>query len=391
VEYLLKKHKVPVVPGRARIAAPGRIEVLPPRQEGAATADDSRLAEVDAGRIIVATGAGPRSIPGIAIDRVNVISSTEAMTLAEVPESIVVVGAGAVGVEFAWFFNAVGSKVTLLEMLPSILPGEDAEITKLLARSFRKQGIEIMTSAKVAAVDVSGGSISVRVETEKGEKEYTASKVLMAIGVSPNTDALGLEEIGVRLSRGGFIEVDDHMMTSAEGVYAIGDVAGPPLLAHVASAEGILAVETIAGRSPEPLRRENMPRCVYCQPQVASVGLSEEAARQRAETQGRRVTAGTFPFRASGKSVASGEREGLFKIVADPETGEVLGASAIGSEVTELVAEVTLAIQLGATIEQIHRTVQAHPTLSEAVMEAAGDALGESIHKPADVLGRRPS
>ena len=412
VEYLLKQHRIAVIPGRGHIVGPHRVAVFDP--------GDEPVAGIEAQNIIVATGARPRSIPGIRIDGVNIISSTEAMMLDSVPESIVIVGAGAVGVEFAYFFNAVGSKVTLLEMLPSVLPGEDAEISKLLARFFKKQGIEIVTSAKVESVEVRQGgvraagsasenvpdngngdrarratgdgaaggraAVKVVVKTENGVKEIEASKVLMAAGVVPNSSGLGLEDLGVAFDKGGFIETDELMRTSAEGIYAVGDVAGPPLLAHVASAQGILSVETIAGKSPKPLKMELMPRCVYCRPQVASVGLSEERAIEWAKACGKTVRVGRFPFRASGKSVAVGERDGIVKIVAEAENGRILGAAIIGGEATELLAEIGLAQNLDATCEQILSTVHAHPTLSEAVMEAAGDAMGMAIHKPADGL-----
>jgi dihydrolipoamide dehydrogenase len=384
VEYLLKRHDIPVIAGRGRVVSPHRVAVLDP--------GDEPLAAVEAKNVLIATGARPRSIPGVRIDGDKVISSTEAMTMESVPESLVIVGAGAVGVEFAYFFNAVGSKVTLLEMLPSILPGEDAEISRLLARAFKKQGIETLTSARVRAVDVApkaGGGPGTRlaVETAKGERELAASAVLMAIGVMPNSDGLGLEDLGVALDSGGFVETDEYMRTSAEGLYAIGDVSGPPLLAHAASAEGILAVETIAGRSPRPRRIDHMPRCVYCQPQVASVGLSEEKALEWARERDQSIKVGRFPFRASGKSLAAGERDGIVKVLTEAGSGKVLGAAIIGGEATELIAEICLALEVGATAERILDTVHAHPTLSEAVMEAAGDALGIAIHKPADALG----
>jgi dihydrolipoamide dehydrogenase len=385
VEYLLKQHKVPVIAGRGYLVSPHRVAVLDPA--------DEPLAAVEAKNVLIATGARPRSIPGVRIDGEKVISSTEAMTLGSVPESIVIVGAGAVGVEFAYFFNAVGSKVTLLEMLPSVLPGEDSEISKLLARSFKKQGVETLTSARVRAVEAAspdggeGPGVKVAVETEKGGKELAASLVLMAIGVRPNSDGLGLEDLGVGLDGGGFVEVDEHMRTSTEGLYAIGDVSGPPLLAHVASAEGIQAVETMAGLEPRPLRIENMPRCVYCQPEVASVGLSEEKALDWARERDRAIKVGRFPFRASGKSLAAGERDGIVKVMTEAGSGKMLGAAVIGGEATELIAEICLALEMGATAERILDTVHAHPTLSEAVMEAAGDALGIAIHKPADALG----
>lgn len=378
VEYLLKQNKVRVLHGRAHVVGPNELAVLDP--------GDDPVCAVQADNIILATGARPRSIPGIAIDGSRVISSTEAMALDGVPESMVIVGAGAVGVEFAYFFNAVGCRVTLAEMLPSILPGEDAEISKLLTRFLKKQGIEIATSAHVTSVEAGEDRLRVTLKTKKGAMDVEAPKVLMAVGVRPNTDGLGLEDIGLELDKGGFIKVDHYMRTSAESIYAIGDVAGPPLLAHVASAEGVIAVERVAGLSPKPLRLELMPRCVYCQPQVASVGLSEEKAAEWAEDSDTGIRIGRFPFRASGKSAAVGERDGIVKIISEEKTGKILGAAIVGSEATELIAEIGLGIRLNATCQQVLGTVHAHPTLSESVMEAAGDALGIAIHKPQDVL-----
>jgi pyruvate/2-oxoglutarate dehydrogenase complex dihydrolipoamide dehydrogenase (E3) component len=379
-----------------------------------------------------------------------------------------------VGVEFAYFYNAIGCKVTLIEMMPSALPGEDGEISRLLERLLKRQGVDIVTSTSVQAVDVTDDGVKVSVRaaepgkggvpgsgvggadpagaagvggragrrggpgvnasgrgagtgssgagkpgqesgaaaasgggdmsgrsgaspggtgreaspsspTAEGESErsFEASLALMAVGVIPNTADLGLEEAGVELGKGGFIKVDEYMTTTVEGIYAIGDVAGPPLLAHVASGQGIIAVEKIAGESPGPFRAELMPRCVYCQPQVASVGLTEDQAKER----GHEVTVGRFPFRASGKSVAVGERDGMVKVVADAKTGRLLGAAIIGSEATELISEPTLAQSLDDGCRKLLSTVHAHPTLSEAVMEAAGDAFGMAIHKPADPLG----
>jgi dihydrolipoamide dehydrogenase len=379
VEYLLKQNKIRVIAGRAHLIGPNQVAVLDP--------GDDPVAAIQADNVLVATGARPKSIPGIAIDGERIISSTEAMSLDGVPESMVIVGAGAVGVEFAYFFNTVGCNVTLVEMLPYILPGEDAEISKLLMRFLKKQGIEIVTSAKVTSVEVGGDRIRVILETDKGEKEYEARKVLMAVGVRPNSDGLGLEDLGVELDDAGFIKVDEYMRTSAENIYAIGDVAGAPLLAHVASAEGVLAVESMAGLSPEPHKLELMPRCVYCQPQVASVGLSEEKAAEWAKEHGATIRVGRFPFRASGKSAAVGERDGIVKIISEEKTGVILGAAIVGGEATELIAELGLAMKLGATCEQVMGTVHAHPTLAESIMEAAGDALAMAIHKPGDALG----
>ena len=464
VEYLLKQNKVTVIQGRGRFDGPHSIAVTGPGGED--------VAQVEAPNVIVATGARQRSLPGVEIDRRKVITSTEAMVLNEVPSSMVIVGAGAVGVEFAYFYNAVGCKVTLLEMMPSVLPGEDGEISKLLERLLKRQGVDIVTSASVQAIDVTADGVKVSVRAaepgrgaapgsgvdsagpagaegaggsagrgggpgaiasgrgpgtaspgagkasqESGEgiaggrapgrsgegpgdagreaspsspspngesdPTFEAKLALMAVGVIPNTADLGLEEAGIELAKGGFVKVDEYMKTTAEGVYAIGDVAGLPLLAHVASGQGIIAVDKIAGESPGPFCAELMPRCVYCQPQVASVGLTEEQAKER----GHEVTVGRFPFRASGKSVAVGERDGQVKVVADAKTGRLLGAAIIGSEATELIGEPTLAQSLDDGCRKLLSTVHAHPTLSEAVMEAAGDAFKMAIHKPADPLG----
>jgi dihydrolipoamide dehydrogenase len=420
VEYLLKQNEVPVFTGGGRFVGPREVAVTGPAGED--------LGRIEADSLIVATGARQKPLPGVEIDGERVITSTEAMGLSRVPTSMLIVGAGAVGVEFAHFFNSVGCKVTLLEMLPSVLPGEDEEITRLLTRLLKRQGIDIVTSALVQGVEVGDDGIKVEVsdapggagaggsgvgrdggqpakapkETERGGRNrgvgdatsrrdqgghsgkiFEAAVALIAIGVVPNSDDLGLERAGVELTKGGFIKVDEYMRTTAEGVYAIGDVCGPPLLAHVASAQGIIAVEKIAGKAPGPFQAELMPRCVYCQPQVASVGLTEKQAIEL----GYKVKVGRFPFRASGKSVAIGERDGMAKVVADSENGRLLGAAIIGSEATELIAEPALAQNLDGGCRRLLETVHAHPTLSEAVMEAAGDAFGVAIHKPADVLG----
>ena len=412
VEYLLRQNKITVVTGRGRLVNSHRVAVSGP--------DGEEMDEVEASNVIVATGAGQRSLPGVVIDGKRVITSTEAMVLDEIPDSMVIIGAGAVGVEFAYFFNAIGCKVTLLEMMPSVLPGEDGEITKLLIRFLKRHGVDIVTSARVRSVSVHGDKVKVSVEVagapggaagsgsggssatggsgeppasaggqkgakEAAEKTFEASHALMAVGVIPNTSDIGIEEVGVELAKGGFVKVDEYMRTTVEGVFAIGDVAGPPLLAHVASAQGEIAVETVAGEAPGPFRAELMPRCVYCRPQVASVGFTEEQARQR----GHDVKVGRFPFRASGKSVAVGERDGIVKVIADAESGRLLGAAIIGAEATELIAEPTLAQNLDGTCWHLLKAVHAHPTLSEAVMEAAGDAFGMAIHKPGESLEGR--
>lgn len=365
VEYLFKKYKVEHISGFGRLAGKGKIEV---EWEG------RPVETVSAKHLIVATGARPRSLPGIAIDGKRVISSTEAMVLAAPPKSMVIIGAGAIGVEFAYFFSSFGTKVTMIEMMPTILPIEDAEISKLLASNFRKAGIDILTGT---TVESAGGSkaVEITVVTKEGRKELTADVALMAVGVQGNVEKMGLEELGVKVER-SWIQVDEFSRTAVEGVYAIGDVAGPPWLAHVASREGIVCVEAIAGRNPQPIDYENIPSCTYCQPQVASVGLTEE----KAIAAGHQIKVGRFPFTASGKARAIGETEGLVKLLFDAKYGELLGAHILGADATEMIAELGIAKTLETSGHEIARTIHAHPTLSEAVMEAAANAYGEAVN-----------
>jgi len=366
VEYLMKKNRIDVIPGRARIAGAGRVEVL-----GA----DGKSTTIGAEHIVIATGARPRSLPGVTIDRTRVVTSTEAMSLPAQPASMIIVGAGAIGVEFAWFYNALRTSVTLIEMLPGILPVEDRELTRTLETSFRKQGIEVLTGTTVESVRALPTSVTVRVRSAEGEqRDVTADIVLMAVGVEGNVEDLGLESAGVAVARGR-ITVDEHYRTSGTGVYAIGDVIGPPWLAHVASAEGIHCAEAIAGKNPAPLDYSAIPGCTYCQPQIASVGLTEE----KAVAAGHGLKIGRFPFRPLGKAVAIGETEGMVKLIFDAKYGELLGAHIMGSEATEMIAELALAKRLEATADAIFRTVHAHPTLGEAVMEAAAAAYGEAV------------
>jgi dihydrolipoamide dehydrogenase len=310
----------------------------------------------------------------VAFDGKQVVSSREAMLLESQPKSLAIIGAGAIGVEFAFFYNAFGTRVTLLELMPQVLPREDEEVAGILARSLAQQGIEVATGVQVTAVEPGGEQVVVRYQGKDGSASVTAEKVLVAVGVTGNVEELGLEASGVRISKGA-IEVDERLETSAKGISAFGDVAGPPQLAHKAIAEGVAAVEFMAGRPRPGLNRRDLPRCVYCQPQVASLGLSEQEARQA----GHEVKVGRFPFTASGKAQATGETEGLVKLVFGARYGELLGASLVGSEATELIAELGLARHLEATYEELLRTVHAHPTLSEAVGEAAGQAFGEAL------------
>lgn len=365
VEYLCKKNKIEQIAGSGRLAGRGRVEV---------SRGGKAVETVAADHVILATGARARSIPGVEIDGKKVIDAAAAMSLPKLPASMVIVGAGAIGVEFAYFYNAFGTKVTLVEMLPAILPVEDAEISKLLASSFKKSGIEIITGAKVESV-TPGKEVQVQVAAPDGKKKLSAEVVLMAVGVQGNIEGLGLEEAGVRTEK-GWIAADEYSRTSVPGVYAIGDVAGPPWLAHVASREGVVCVEAIAGKNPRPIDYDAIPGCTYCQPQVASIGMTEERAR----AEGYELKIGRFPFTASGKARAIGETDGLVKLIFDAKYGELLGAHILGSEATEMIAELGLAKTLEATAASIVSAVHAHPTLSEAVMEAAENAEGHSIH-----------
>jgi dihydrolipoamide dehydrogenase len=361
VTFLMKKNEVDVVEGTAVIKSPTQVVV-----------GDQELTTKN---IIVATGARPRSVPGVTIDGQLVISSREALELTQLPASVVVIGAGAIGVEFASVWNSYGVSVTVVEMLPAVLPLEDADISTELEKLLKKQKINVRTGTRVEKVDTAGGKVTLTVSKDGATETLTADKVLMAIGVTPNSERIGLEAAGVQTER-GFIKIDDHMRTNVTGIYAIGDVTGKLALAHVASAQGIVAAETIAGHQTEPLSYTKMPRCVYCHPEVASVGLSEAQARE----QGHTVKIGQFPFRANGKALGLDDYEGFVKVVADEEYNELLGVHIIGPHVTELIAGPTGMLRLEATLEELARTVHPHPTLSEAIMEAAHAALGEAIH-----------
>ncbi len=365
VEFLMKKNKIEVIPGSAKLTSRNTLEV---------SKDGKPTDTIRSKNIILATGGRPRSIPGVNIDRKKIITSSEAMTLAEQPKSLVVIGGGAIGIEFAYFYASLGTKVTVIEMLPSILPNEDKEITKILESSLRKLGIELLTGSKVEGVQV-GNNVSVKVSGSEGTIEVKGDVALMAIGIQGNVENLGLEQVGVKNEK-SFIKVDEFGRTSVDGIYAIGDVSGPPLLAHVASHEGIIAAEHASGKATHGMDRSVFPSCTYCQPQVASIGMTEEAALKA----GYKLKIGKFPFRPLGKAMAIGETEGTVKLIFDEKYGELLGAHIIGSEATEMIAELGMAKALETTWEEIHRTMHAHPTLAEAVMEAAGQAYGVAIH-----------
>ena len=361
VEFLFRKNKIALVPGRGTLKSPTRVEVK--------SGEGTRAIEARA--MILATGSEPRSLPGVTIDEQRVISSNGAVRNETRPKSLVVIGAGAVGVEFADVFSSYGTEVTLLEALPRILPIEDEEVSSQLARTLSRRGITQKVGVKVTAVKP--GAKSVTIETDGGRLE--AEQVLMAVGRAAKVAGLGLDTIGVQVER-GFVKVSPRMETSVKGVYAIGDMAGAPLLAHKAMAEGVVAAEAIAGRDPRPVDYGNVPSCTYCRPQVASIGLTEARAREG----GREVTVGKFPFTASGKAVALGDTDGFVKVVADKKTGEILGVHIIGPEATEIIHEFAVGRTLEATLDELIHTIHAHPTLSEAALEATLAALGQAIH-----------
>ncbi|HQG46784.1 MAG TPA: FAD-dependent oxidoreductase, partial [bacterium] len=326
--------------------------------------------------MIIATGARARAIPGVTFDGEQIISSREAMVLDKLPTSLIIIGAGAIGVEFAYFFATLGTKVTLVEMLPHILPIEDAEAVEVVAKAFKKMGITILTGTRVEQVEKGGASVRIHTSGGAGNQILEGEKALVAIGVQGNVENLGLEALGVKIDRGHIVVDKKNYRTHVNGIYAIGDVIGPPWLAHVASAEGIAAAEGIAGHPVTPVDYENIPGCTYCQPQVASVGLTEEKARE----QGLDIKIGRFPIRANGKSMAMGETEGFAKLIFDARYGELIGAHLVGAEATELLAELNLGKTLETTADEIMHTMHAHPTISEIIKEAAEDAYGHAIH-----------
>jgi dihydrolipoamide dehydrogenase len=365
VEFLFRKNKVEYFVGAGQVNAPGMVSI---------TQGDHKGKFFRAKNILIATGCKMRRIPGLEFDGVRAMTSREALASRELPGSILIVGAGAIGVEFAYFYNSFGSKVTLVEMLPEILPLEDDEVSKALHRAFERQGITLHVGTKCENFSV--GKKSVRADLVAGDARTTveADVVLSAIGVVANLDGVLASTLKPELDR-NFLRVGDDYQTSIKGIYGAGDIIGPPWLAHVATFEAVNAVNGMFGHG-KPNRVKNFPGCTYCQPQVASTGLTERAAREK----GFQIKVGKFPFTASGKAVASAETEGFVKVITDAKTGEIYGAHIIGSEATELIAEYGLAMELEATAEDIHRSIHAHPTLSEAVMEAAAAAVGEAIH-----------
>ena len=368
VAYLFKKNGVESVSGRGRLAADRRVEVEPTDAGG-----DSRTLQAE--NVIIATGSVMKTFPGFEFDGERVIGSREALALRELPGRMVIVGAGFVGVEFADVFNAFGVEVTIVEALPSLVPLEDPEIGKALERSFKKRGMSILTGTMVKALDRDARPMLLTVESSKGEEKIDTDVVLMAVGRQPVTEGLGLEEAGVTVAD-GFISVDAYCRTSAEGVYAVGDVAGQPMLAHKGSHEGIVAAEHIAGADPHPMQLDNIPSVGYCHPEVATIGMTEDSAKEA----GHEVVVGKFPLGAHGRALTAGHNEGFVKIVAEAKYGEILGVHMIGHNVSELIAEAGVGRMLEATLEEIAAHAHAHPSMSESVMEAAFVALGRAIH-----------
>ena len=366
VQFLMKKNKIDVINGFGKIKKEGKVEV---------TAADGSVKDYSAKNTLLATGGRSRELPHIKQDGKKVIGYREAMTLPKMPKSMIVMGSGAIGVEFAYFYATMGTKVTIVEFMDHIVPVEDEDISKQLTRSFKKVGIEIMTKSSVEKIDSSGDLCKVTVKTDAGEKILESEIVLSAVGYTSNLEGIGLEEVGVKTDKGKVL-TDEFYKTNIEGVYAIGDIVAGQALAHVASAEGIICVEKIAGHHPQPLDYGNIPGCTYCSPEIASVGMTEKKAKEA----GYDIKVGKFPFSASGKASAAGVKDGFVKLIFDAKYGELLGGHMIGANVTEMVAELVVARKLETTGMEIIKSVHPHPTMSEAIMEAAADAYGEVIH-----------
>ncbi len=372
VQFLMKKNKIDVIMGTGMLQPGKKIEVTPVPGTGAA---DGKKQVVEAKHIIIATGARSRELPALKQDGKKIIGYREAMVLPEQPKGMVVVGSGAIGSEFAYFYNAIGTKVTLIEFLPNVVPVEDEEVSKQLERSFKKQGIEVLISSEVTSVETKGKGCIVTVKTPKGEQKIECDIVLSAVGIAANIEGIGLEAVGIVTDKGK-IRTDEFYKTNIPGYYAIGDVSPGQALAHVASAEGIICVEKIAGQDPHALDYGNIPGCTYCSPEVASVGMTEKQCKEK----GMEIKVGKFPFSASGKASAAGAKDGFVKLIFDAKYGELLGAHMIGYNVTELIAECVSIRKLETTGHEIIKTVHPHPTMSEAIMEAAAAAYGEVIH-----------
>lgn len=366
VTFLMKKNKIDVIMAEGKLLPGKKIEV---------TDKDGKKSTVEADHIIIATGARAKELPNIKLDGKKIIEYRKAMSLDKLPKKMVVMGSGAIGSEFAYFYNALGTEVTIVEYMDNVVPREDEEVSKQLGRSFKKAGMKIMVSSSVEKVDTSGSGCKVHVKTKKGEEVIECDVVLSAVGVTPNTENIGLADVGIATDR-GFITVDEYYKTNIPGYYAIGDCIPGPALAHVASAEGILCVEKIKGEKVEPIDYDNIPNCTYCSPEVASVGMTEAQAKEK----GIDIKVGKFPFSASGKAKAAGMSDGFVKLIFDAKYGELLGGHMIGANVTEMVAELVSIRKLETTGHQIIKTIHPHPTMSEAIMEAAAAAYGEVIH-----------
>lgn len=366
IQFLMKKNKIDVLAGTGKVL---------PGKKVAVSDDKGKSSEYSADNIIIATGARSRELPALKQDGKKIIGYREALVMDKLPKKMVVVGSGAIGVEFAYFYGALGTEITIVEFLPGIVPVEDAEVSKQLERTFKKKGMKIMLNSEVTAVDTSGTGCKVSVKTKKGDETIDCDVVLSAVGITPNVENIGLEDVGIVTDKGR-IMVDEFYATNMPGYYAIGDCVPGPALAHVASAEGIICVEKIAGEKPDPLDYGNIPGCTYCSPEVASVGMTEQAAKDA----GHEVKIGKFPFSASGKAKAAGHSDGFVKLVFDAKYGELLGGHMIGANVTEMIAEIVSIRKLETTGHEIIKTVHPHPTMSEAIMEAAAAAYGEVIH-----------
>ena len=367
VQFLLKKNNVEVIAGFGKVLPGKKVEV---------TRADGTVEVFEANHIILATGARSRQLPHIQQDGKKIIGYREALTLPQQPETMVVMGSGAIGSELAYFYATMGTKVTIVEYLPNLVPVEDEEISKQLERAFRKAGIKVMTAASVESVDTTGDGCKVTVKDSKEKiTEIECDIVLSAVGVQTNIEGIGLEECNIAVERGKVV-VDDFYRTNCDGVYAIGDIVHGPALAHVASHEALICVEKIAGLNPKPLNYKNIPGCTYTSPEIASVGMTEKAALE----QGREILVGKFPFTASGKATASGNRDGMVKVIFDKNSGEWLGCHLIGENVTEMISGVVIAREKGVTGREVIEAVHPHPTLSEAIMEAAANAYGEAVH-----------
>jgi dihydrolipoamide dehydrogenase len=374
VEFLMKKNKIAIIWGEATLDAPGKFTVK--KSEAAAPKGALGEGAYQAKHIIVASGARPRVLPGLEPDKKLVWTYFEAMVPDKMPKSLLVVGSGAIGIEFASFYRTMGAEVTVVEVLPQILPVEDAEIAAFARKQFEKQGIKIITGAKVTKLDKKADSVTATIEDGKGATQsLTVERVISAVGVVGNIEGFGLEKLGVKTER-GCIVIDPFCKTNVPGIYAIGDVSGPPMLAHKAEHEGVVCVEAIKGMHPHPMDKNLIPGCTYCHPQVASVGLTEARAKEG----GREIRVGRFPFVGNGKAIAQGEDQGLVKVVFDKKTGQLLGAHMVGAEVTELIQGFVVAMNLETTEQELMHTIFPHPTISETMKEAVLDAYGQALN-----------